>query len=471
MEFMKDIKKMAFISVILLAIGIMLVSKLGIKDGITVTGSIGAVIIIILQSKKDIKKSIYLFIIAMPILVTARKAFYLDLGLIKLNFESIIIIYLFVFNYKSIINKLKSISTTKSGKIFIKCMIFLLIASYASCFYSKHIMESIALNTTSILVPTLFMITIIGIFNKGDIKRIVYSLIVCVNLSCFYGFMQMFNIGTSLSAIKDAREYITFGYHNTNIFVVVALLIYPLLLNELLYKKNNKKEKLFLIVSLMVETIALLATFSRGAWLALGLAFMFILFSKKYRVVFGVISIVAILSASTLLPYIMSRGGSTESGPLTNQSTTARIQSISTSTIIMKENILGVGYGEFNNAYRDHSLEGYMAIPEEIRHKMRSPFYTLENAHNFFLHIGVELGLGVLVAIILIFFNRIMACLKNYKDNRGIFIAMGIFIFIGMTTGIELNHKGVLTSTYILWAIFALITLNSIDDNENKEIV
>lgn len=471
MELKKYKKEIGLFFLILIVTALISVFQLGIKDGATFTMSVALVIIMMVLSRKNMKNSICLFFISMPILVTARKLFYLDLGLIKLNFESVMIIYFFVLNYKGIVNKISVMAESKKSKRFIYYMTFLIIGSYASCFFSKHIMNSIALNTTSILVPTLFMITIIGVFNKGDIKKIVYSLIVCVNLSCFYGFVQVLGIGLNISAIKESRELLTFGYHNTNIFVVIALLIYPLLLNELLYKKNNNKEKLFLIASIMIQTVALLFTFSRGAWLALGLAFVVILFSKKYRVMFAIISIVGILSASTILPYIMSRGVSSETSVLTNQSTTARIQSIFTSTEIMRDNFLGVGYGEFNNSYRDYSVEGYMDIPDNIRLKMRSPFYTLENAHNFFLHIGVELGVAVLISIVLVLFNRLIECLKNYKANRGFFVAIGMFIFIGMTTGIELNHKGVVTSTYILWAIFALIALNSISSNdENKEI-
>ena len=41
-----------------------------------------------------------------------------------------------------------------------------------------------------------------------------------------------------------------------------------------------------------------------------------------------------------------------------------------------------------------------------------------------------------------------------------------IFVFIGLTTGIELNHKGVLTNTYIMWILFAMISVN----NEKEDV-
>ncbi|MGL5353975.1 MAG: O-antigen ligase family protein, partial [Clostridium sp.] len=392
MKFIMDKKKIGLCIIILALTAIFTVTKLGIKDGATFTMSVALIIIMIGMSREDMKKSIYIFIISLPILVTARKLFYLDLGIVRLNFESMMIIYFFLFNYKYIINKIKSAAEIKSVRRFNYYIILFVIASYTSCFFSKDILNSIGLNTTSILIPIILMITVVGVFDKVDIKKIVYSLIISINLSCFYGYMQMLSIGTSLSAIKQARDNVTFGYHNTNIFVVIALLIYPLLLNELFYKKNSRKENIFLVISLMIQSVAIALTFSRGAWLSLALVFVAVLFSKKYRVLFIAITIVGVLSASTLLPIIMNRGNSNTGSLLTNQSTTARLQSICTSSEIIKDNIFGVGYGEFNNSDREYAVKGYFDIPEEIRNKMRSPFYTLENAHNFFLHIGVELG-------------------------------------------------------------------------------
>lgn len=468
METIGSIKKIVLSLIILLLTAIFTVTKLGVKDGATFTMSVALIILMLIVSKKDMKKAMYIFIISLPILVTARKLFYLDLGIVRLNFESIVIIYFFTLNYKYIRGKFTCLTNSKNTRRYSYYIILFVIASYTSCFFSKDILDSIGLNTTSILIPIILMITVVGVFDKVDIKRIVYSLIICINLSCFYGYVQMLSIGTSISVIKQARENITFGYHNTNIFVVIALLIYPLLLNELFYKNNNKKENMFLVSSLMIQTVAIALTFSRGAWLSLALVFVAMLFSKKYRVLFAIISIVGVLSASTILPIIMNRGNTNTGGILTNQSTTARLQSICTSTEIIKDNLFGVGYGEFNNSYREYAVKGYFDIPEEIRDAMRSPFYTLENAHNFFLHIGVELGVVTLVCIILIFFNRIVMCFKSYKENRGFFIAIIMFVFLGLTTGIELNHKGVLTNTYILWLIFGLITLNTIKLEQNK---
>lgn len=463
-----SIKKILLLLLTLIVVLVATVSTLGLKDAATFAMSVGLVIIMIEVSRYEMKQSIYIFFVAMPILVTARKLFYLDLGVIKLNFESLMIIYFFVINYKEISSKFKAMTQSKMNKRFIYYMSFFVLTSYVSCLFSKNIIDSFALNTTSVLVPTLFMITILTLFEKKDIKNIVYALIISINLSCLYGFAQMAGIGGGLSNIKALRINVTFGYHNTNIFVFIAMLVYPLLLNELLYKKNNKKENIFLLTSLTLQTMAIALTFSRGAWLSLGLVFVAVLFSKKYKKIFIAICILGVISLPVVLPYIMTRGNTGTVSMLGNQSTTARVQSIYTSVEIMKDNVLGVGFGEFNGSYRDYAVEGYFSIQESIRDQMKSPYYTLEHAHNFFLQIAVEMGVLSLILIVLVFFNRAVLCIKNYKDNRGFFVVIIMFVFLGITTGIELNHKGVVTSTYMLWAIFALVALNTKSDKEDS---
>ncbi len=445
--------------------GVFAVSKVGVKDGATFTLSVLLTIFIIILGKKDVKRAVYLFIISMPILVTARKLLYIDFFILKLNFESIIIIYLFTIKYKEIFDNFRRLFKEHNLSIKLFYYIgFFIIASYTSCIFSHNFTKSLQLTTTSVLIPILLIIIIVGLFDKGDIKTIIYSLIMSINLSCLYGMVQVLGIGLSLSAIKRSREYLTFGYHNVNIFVNIALLVYPLLLSELLYKNKNKKEKIFLIGSLLLQTGSIFITFSRGAWLALSMVIVAIFFSKKYRVIFAVMMVAGLLFGNLLLPSILSRGTGNQSF-LVNTSNTARILSIYTSKEIMSDNIYGVGFGNFNDKYRNYVISGYLNINEEERKQMSTPLYTLEHAHNFFLTIGVELGIFALIAIILIFVERIKKCIRCFNDNRAILISILMFIFIGLTTGIELNHKGVITNMYILWILFGLVTLQGFGKN------
>lgn len=454
---MKD-KKVYFkwlLIAIFVAISTLLsVKTAGIKDGLTFTVSLIITIYIIFNGKKNIKRCMYLFIMSMPILVTARKLFYLDLFIIKLNFESLIILYLFTINFKQIQVKIKELF--EGYKILFYFIILFCFASYISTIFSTDFILSLELTTTSILVPILLGALLLSVFNKDDIKKIIYSLVISVNFSCLYGALQILGIGISIDAIKSSREIITFGYHNVNIFVNVVLMVFPLLLNEFLYKKNTAKENLFLILSAILQTGSIFITFSRGAWLALGLAVILILFSKKYKYVFITIIVLGVLTAPFILPKIMGRGDSS-SHFLQNTSNTARVLSIIASKNIMLDNIFGVGYGNFNTSYRLNADDAYMSIDYEVRKHMVAPLYSMEHAHNLFLNTGVELGITAMIAILAIFIILIKKVISNYSEARGIFVSLILFIFIGVTTGIQFNHKGVVTNTYILWILFSMI--------------
>lgn len=456
--------KWSSIAIFIIVSALLSVKAVGVKDGATFTLSLVVTLYILINAKKDIKKCLYLFIVSMPILVTARKLLYLDLFLIKLNFESIIILYIFITNFKSIIDKGREF--VNRYKILSYFIILFCLFSYISCMFSSKPILSLELTTTSILLPIILGLIFITIFEKRDIKKIAYALILSINFSCLYGLLQLLGILVSGGHLKDSRDMLTFGYHNVNIFVNVALMVFPLLLNEILYKKNSTMEKVFLILSGVLQMGCIFITFSRGAWLSLGLVVVLIIFSKKYKYLFIVMVIIGGLLSPIVLPKVMGRGDSSTHF-LQNTSNTARLLSIVTSKDVMIDNVFGVGYGNFNEVYRTNVADSYLSLNYNLRKNMTAPLYTMEHAHNFFLNIGVELGVTPFISIVGIMGIFIWLCIKKYKENRGIFVSLIIFIFIGLTTGIQLNHKGVLTNTYILWILFGIIILNNVESDKN----
>ena len=98
----KNLLRLILLAVVAVVCGVLAVGKLGVKDGATFTLSLLLTISILSVGKNDIKKAVYLFIVSMPILVTARKGFYLDFLIFKLNFETLIILGLFIVNYRNI---------------------------------------------------------------------------------------------------------------------------------------------------------------------------------------------------------------------------------------------------------------------------------------------------------------------------------------------------------------------------------
>ncbi|MBL4930260.1 O-antigen ligase family protein [Clostridium paridis] len=459
----KRINNKYLIAILLFSIlsEVFLIRKIGIKDSTTFALALALVLFEIILSKEDINRSILLFILSLPVLVTARKVFYLDIKLIILNFESIYIIGIFFLNFKKVKNMLGKYNREKgSSRNLFTYAIFFVMCSYISVIFSPDSMRSFALTTTSVLVPILFMFVLIAVINKKEINRVIIMLILAVNLSCIYGFVQIIkNHAFSFSALKASRDVITFGFHNSNNFVFVILIVYPLLVDALLYKKYNQSNKIIYIISFLLQSLSIFVTFSRGAWLAVILTFVLLLLNKKYIKVFYAFIVLVLATAKWTIPYIMHRGVQGVS-LLQNESTMARVQSIVTSIYISIKYPFGVGMGYFTELYKKYVIDGYMILPDSLRSNSTVPNYTMELAHNVLMQISVELGILALILFLLIYGNRIKSCILSYSENKAINASLIIYMFLGVTTGIEFNHKGVVTPTIMYWIIIALSVIN-----------
>lgn len=411
---------------------------------------------------KDAKKSILLFLIFLPFFVTARKFLQIDFFVFKISFETIYITIAFLYNIKQICATIKYKVTNgdKSGfKFYILVLIFVIFV-YNSDSYSFNIWESLSDTYLGVVTPIMFMLIIISLFEKHDIKKLTYSIIFSIDLSSLYGFMQMFKDGVSLSAIHKNRALLTFGYHNVNIFAVILVTVLPFVLEYILYNKKNKSEKKFLYISLFIQVIALLITFTRGAWISALIAVFLILISKKYRKLVIAMTVIGVVLIKPVMTFIITRGNNV-SGLLGNESATARIQSIYTDIRIIKDYPFGVGMSQFPKYYKEFALRGYLMMPEDLRWQITAAHYMLEHAHNLILQIGVEFGLVSLLTYILIIVNRIKVVFKNYSKNRGLFVSLITYIIASVLTGNEFNHKGVITGTIMIFLVLGLIEINN----------
>lgn len=449
------------LGVISIGISILFLKKLGVKDAAMFFLATWLLIMEVYLIKRDIKTSILLFIISFPIMATARKVCNFDFLIFRVTYETIYITVLFLSNIKNIISLLKLYLKNKKSLEFkfIMGILIYIIFGYNSSVFSQNTYNSISEIFISILIPIMFMLSVISNFKSENVKKIVYALIISITLSSLYGFLQIFLYHIPIKAISSNREYLTFGYHNINIFACILMMIIPFLLQAILYEKNSKKESIFLILSLIISLMALFLTYTRGAWLAFLFAVFLILLSKKYRKYIYVLGIIFIAIAKPLISFILSRGTSTSI--FTDESAIARIQSIFTSIRIITVYPFGTGAGTYAVMYKRYLEAGYMLIPVELRNNIQVANYALETAHNLWLQIGVELGLMCLIVFLLIFINRVRATFKNYHINRASFISLVMFLIFSVLTGFEFNHKGVITNNLILWLVFAMIQLNN----------
>ncbi|ENK1243087.1 O-antigen ligase family protein [Clostridium botulinum] len=413
-------------------------------------------------SFKDVKKSVLLFLISLPFFVTARKFVQIDFFVFKISFETIYISIIFIYNIKNIFinikNKLKNCDKS-TFKFYILIAIFVLFV-YNSNVYSVYFWKSMADTYLGVVTPIMFMLIIISLFDQNDIKNLLYSVIFSVNLSCLYGFVQIFKDGISLHNINKNRALLTFGYHNVNIFAGILVTVIPFVLEYILYNKKSKAEKRFFYSSLFIQTIALLITFTRGAWLSALIALFLILISKKYKKLVIAMVIIGAILIKPAMSFILTRGNNVSSF-LENESSIARIQSIYTDARIIKDYPFGVGMSSFPEYYKEFATRGYLMMPEGLRWKVKAAHYMLEHAHNLVLQIGVEFGVISLLTYILIMLNRLKVAFKDYSKNRSLIVSLVTYLIFSTLTGNEFNHKGVITGTIIIFLILGLIEVNN----------
>ena len=207
-----------------------------------------------------------------------------------------------------------------------------------------------------------------------------------------------------------------------------------------------------------MNSLAIVITFTRGAWVCYIISLFLILISKKYRKIIYISIPAALIFIKPVINYILTRGRSNVSF-LTNESSMARILSVFTGVEILKKYPFGVGGGSFGEYYKLFAVKGYLLLPSSFRAKMSVPTYALENAHNLWIQLAVEFGIFGFVIVLLIFINRIKVCFTNYKCNRAYFVAILNYIIYSVSTGVELNHKVIITQTIVVWIVFALLDL------------
>lgn len=434
--------------------------RIGIKNAAMLLVALFFLILDIYLICEDKRKSILMFLLLLPIFTTVRRLFYFDLLFMKITFETVYITILFLSSIKDILNTLKELYRSKN--ILSYKFIFLILAFLLFCinssFYAANIFSSLREVYIGLVTPIMLMLCFITYFNKEDKYKVYYCLIVALNFSCLYGYFQLLSKGVTLSSIKKNRIFLTFGFHNVNIFAGILISILPLLLEMILYKENNKREKLFLYLSFLNYSLAILISFSRGAWLCYLMVLFISLISSKYKKIIFAMLIPALILAKPAFHYIINRGTTTSF--LNNESAVARMQSIFTDLIIMKNYPFGIGGGNFSQVYKKFSFQGYLLMPEHIRFNSTAAHYPLEHAHNLLLQIGVEFGVIAAIVFVFIIINRLKFAKTNFKYNRGALNSVIIYSIFSLITGNEFNHKGVITGTLVIFIIFGIIELS-----------
>lgn len=456
-----DILKLAILFLISAIVTIINFNTLGIKDSgmlFIATAVLGTAIYLVF---KDRKKSILLFVAAFPILVTARKAFYLDFMIFKVTYETIFITILFLSDIKNIGRMIRDSFRNRGGISFNFLLLTLIFALFAlnSSLFSYDTLLSIRRSYISVIAPIMLMLSVVSNFRAKDLSSLVYALIVMIDLSCLYGFMQIATNGIGPGELAANRLKITFGFHNINVFAGLVILILPFIADKLLYSKKTKREWIFLLASAFISLASLYITYTRGAQLAFLVSMVILIISKKHKKLMIVFGALALIGAKPVLTKILGRGAA--NGFTSSESTVARIESLFTSTKMMFDYPFGTGAGTYAEMYKRYVTEGYKLIPEDFRRNLVVADYNLEAAHNLWLQIGAELGIVCMIVFFIIVLNRLYSGLKCFELNRAVIAAIVAYVIFSVLTGVPFEHKGIITSTLVIWMAFGFIDINN----------
>lgn len=229
---------------------------------------------------------------------------------------------------------------------------------------------------------------------------------------------------TVINGAKHIRAYGTFPHPNIfSLFLVISGVI-----NIYLFEiTNNKKYKIYLIILFLFFTLALFLTFSRVAWL-LAIVFWILYIFKISNIKFKISKIIknkrnlliycfVIFLIFCFLVYFAPAiwWRINPLLPSTWESLNIRLVVFEKSWILIKNNIWGIGIGNFviEIAYQ---LTGY-------------PVWMAEPAHNTFILILAELGfLGLLSFLSILFF--IFRSFRKLPDFiKYIFLIIFIYMF------------------------------------------
>ncbi|MDD2353724.1 MAG: O-antigen ligase family protein, partial [Atribacterota bacterium] len=292
--------------------------------------------------------------------------------------------------------------------------------------------------------PLLFFIIINNIIKQEQVKRIVAVIITIGSLMGIYGYLQYQGIDFSLWQSNIGRQKVFGLFGNVNYFA--EYIIIPLTLSvPLFFAVKNKIIKIFLFIGILFMGSSLVLTFTRGSYLAFGLAllFMFLLFilregitqtfnNHKKLIVFFLL-LVIITSAVIFIPNPLNERGTvlyriksrTSIHQLTQGSSISRRIAIWKFTWMMIEDkpILGSGLGTFQY----NSLRYQAEFFGQDNNRDKYPYGIADKAHNEYLQLWAELGIIGLVIFIWIitgYFVSGIQFLKKFKNKDNMQFAL-----------------------------------------------
>ena len=263
-------------------------------------------------------------------------------------------------------------------------------------------------------------------------------------------------------------DYFTKGefFYRSNGIGTVSSFMIILFTTLVVYKKTKVYKKIVLALGSIGSLIALITTYSRGAFLAFGGAILvwitLVIWEKlsskigSKKLIASIIVIIICIMTVTglLLPEKLINRFERIKNIEANRSLKTRIEMYKSSLTMIKENpLLGVGIGNYK--------PNYVSYIEESNISKSSVDLGHDHPHNLFLYIAVEQGIISLIIFLMIYFKSYQLAVRNYFNQQEksyfglvlIGILTALFIHSLVDTTVRYGHVGFYV---ILFGVFNL---------------
>ncbi len=313
-------------------------------------------------------------------------------------------------------------------------------------FVCLSLLNSVDLSTS---IPEIARIlTIVSLFSLGyfiinsttRLKLLVNTLLISAIIPALAAFIQFSNSsGLSLS-FMDISNRLFGTFSHPNLFAFYLVFILGLLLYKFLRKKEND-HKLFWLISIGTLLFLLIQTYTRGAWIAF-VIIVLIAGTLQYRKIL-VLSIGIFIAIYALFSPIQERINSSLSGDQSS-SVQWRYMMWQDSLEYAKERpVLGFGAG----------------TTEIVIESKRGKELESSAAHNDFIKIALEYGVGglvsfvILLGLLLAYSTNIFRRLNKTSTSKTLVLA---FLAISVSFVISSLFDNIMDTTALQWAWWAL---------------
>jgi O-antigen ligase len=401
---------------------------------------------------KDTKIGIGFLLIILPFPLLLKKAHQFPLGNQLTDILFISIFLGMLFQGKKIV---KTDSTKPIIYLFFATIIGLFIGFLdSSAPYNVDHINRVALLKNYLMMPILYFFIVSNIKDKSDVKKIIYIifLIVLIKDWRFWNSFKYVHIGDSFS---DNSRMGAFGELGSNHFAAFIVEYLAVLIGVTLFTEKKKFIPIYGL-GIIINIFVLFYTYSRAAYLALGFLFLFFgIFRKKLIIISTIVVLLfGSLIVSYLPPSVVNRVEmtTTEEGELEGSSAhRVTIWKIGWD-IFLQNPVLGIGY---------HMTPSYILVD------------GLQNMHNYFLQVLVELGLVGFFLFLFLFFSAsksgwILYKITSDSFEKGIGLGFCGCVFASMICNFFGDRWTFIEMQGYWWAIWGLIDVCIIQNKQGN---